>query len=108
MFLTKNAEIATLAEPGGDAGDFGSHLSRAAVLSGRARTGGPTGPTPSLFPPPVVRWVAIVVEDLQCLARVLLRLLVFDALRLLLLLPLFDVLLLLLLSLYRLHLLLLR
>ena len=42
MFLTKKSQkLQRFIGAGGDAGDFGSHLSRAAVLSGRARTGGP-------------------------------------------------------------------
>ena len=57
--------------PGGDAGDFGSHLSRAAVLFSRLRGGGPdrgrstSGCVRYFFPLPDVRWAAIVVEELQ-------------------------------------------
>ena len=65
---------------GGYAGEFGSYLSKAAVLFSRLREEAPTGADPTLFPPFVVRWVAIVVEDLQRLARLLLQLLVFDVL----------------------------
>ena len=71
---------------GGYAGEFGSYLSKAAVLFSRLREEAPTGADPTLFPPFVVRWVAIVVEDLQRLARLLQQLqpLVFDTLLLVL------------------------
>ena len=47
--------------PGGDAGDFGIYLSKAAVLFGALLSANTL--TSSLFPLTVVRWVAIVVED---------------------------------------------
>ena len=81
MFLTKNRRNCNvLSEPGATPGiSAATFRGRRFFLAGPEREA-PTGADPTLFPPFVVRWVAIVVEDLQRLARLLLQLLVFDVL----------------------------
>jgi len=76
-FLQKSQNLQRFIGAGGDAGDFGSHLSRAAVLFSRLYEG--SGHVDRLFPHPDIRWVATVVEEERWLLRARL-LLVFDVL----------------------------
>jgi hypothetical protein len=79
-FLQKSQNLQRFIGAGATPGNLTAHLSRAAVLFSRLRQEAPTGADPTLFPPFVVRWVAIVVEDLQHLARLQLLFRAFDVL----------------------------